>query len=290
MTEHKNDKREFLSVAAGPFLPLVLSILLFLFCAERRARAGAQQPATSPAVVDVPLSTERVVENLVAMNLERAQSLHAYEVTETYRMEYRGFPGARNAEMVVDVKYRSPGPKQFTIQSQTGSRLLIDKVFRRLLRAQEQVLGTEAQKRTALNKDNYTFTSGGYENALSGVEYVLHVSPITKDTFLYRGRIWVDTDDFAVVRLEAEPAKNPSFWTRDVRIEQTYEKVGDFWLPARVHSVTAVRLGGSAEMTIQYSNYVITSADPVGNARNVMAEAAHGQRTTLQAKAVTAKE
>jgi hypothetical protein len=95
--------------------------------------------------------------------------------------------------------------------------------------------------------------------------YVLIVEPKTKDKFLYRGRIWVDAEDFAVVRLEAEPAKNPSFWTKSNEIEQVYMKVNDFWLPASNHSITAIRLGGNAELTIQYNNYQIRGADPIGN-------------------------
>ena len=95
--------------------------------------------------------------------------------------------------------------------------------------------------------------------------YVLIVEPRRKDKFLYCGRIWVDAEDFAVVRLEAEPAKNPSFWTKNSEVEQVYTKVSNFWLPARNHSITTIRLGGRAELTIQYNNYQITSADPFGN-------------------------
>jgi len=64
------------------------------------------------------------------MNIERAQALHAYHGTRIYRVEYRGFPGTRSAEMVVDVKYQSPGMKEFTIQSATGSKMIIEKVFK----------------------------------------------------------------------------------------------------------------------------------------------------------------
>lgn len=31
--------------------------------------------------------------------------------------------------------------------------------------------------------------------------------------------------DYAVTRLEAEPAKNPSFWTKTSEIERSYKKV-----------------------------------------------------------------
>lgn len=89
------------------------------------------------------------------------------------------------------------------------------------------------------------------------------MEPRTKDKFLYRGRIWVDAKDFAVVRPEAEPAKNPSFWTKTAEIAQMYMKVSDFWLPACNHSVTAIRVGGHAELTIDYKDYEITGAGPV---------------------------
>ena len=126
-------------------------------------------------------------------------------------------------------------------------------------------MATEVQRHTALNGDNYDFTLIGRESTPLGSMYVLIVEPKTKDKFLYRGRIWVDAEDFAVARLEAEPAKNPSFWTKSNEVEQVYMKVNGFWLPSRNHSVTTIRLGGRAELTIQYNNYQITGADPVAN-------------------------
>ena len=247
----------------------VLLILLLLFCIGLQQSANAQQPGMSVPVANAPLTTDQVVANLVRMNLERAHALHAYHGTRIYRVEYRGFPGIRSAEMVVDVKYQSPGTKEFTIQSAIGSRIIIDKVFKKLLQAEKDALAAEAQSRTALNSDNYDFTLVGYESTPFSSMYVLIVEPRTKDKFLYRGRIWVDAEDFAVARLEAEPAKNPSFWTKNSEVEQVYMKVSDFWLPARNHSITAIRLGGRAELTIQYNNYQITGADPVGNLRTL---------------------
>ena len=75
----------------------------------------------------------------------------------------------------------------------------------------------------------------------------------------------MDADDFAVARLEAEPAKNPSLWTKNSEIEQVYMKVSDFWLPVRNHSVTEIRLGETAELTIHYNNYQIMSAEQINN-------------------------
>ncbi len=194
------------------------------------------------------------------MNAERAQSLRSYQGKRIYRLEYHGFPGARSAEMAVDVKYQSPGTKQFTIQSETGSKLLIDRVFKKLLQSEKEVLEAENLRRTALDEENYAFTLLRYEITSAGSVYVLAVEPRRKDKFLYSGRIWVDGEDFAVVRIEAEPAKNPSFWIKNTNIEHRYIKVGDFWLPALNHSLTSVRLGGRADLTIEYLDYQVTPA------------------------------
>ena len=259
------DARTGLSTKERMSIFALLLFLLFFACIGLERLASAQQPGGSAPLVNAPLSGEQVVENLVAMNLKRAHALLSYQGTRLYQIEYHGFPGTRSAEMVVDLKYQSPETKEFRIRSATGPKLIIDKVFKRLLQAEQEAQGAEAQKRTALNRDNYDFTLVGYDRTPSSSMYVLSVKPRTTDRFLYRGRIWVDAKDFAVIRLDAEPAKNPSFWTKNNKIEETYTKVSDFWLPERNHSVSAIRFGGRAVLTIHYQNYEITSADPVCN-------------------------
>lgn len=233
--------------------------------------AGAQPSDLPAAEPIIQLSTDDIVTNMVRRNLERAQALGAYQSTRIYRLDYHGFPGSRSAEMIVDVKYRSPGTKEFSIRSEKGSHLLIDRVFHRLLQSEKEALNEENQSRVALNTDNYHFTLAGSERTPAGSFYILSVEPVTNDKLLYRGRIWVDAEDFAVMRIEAAPAKNPSFWTKETKIEQVYTKVGDFWLPVSNRSTSAIRLGGRAYFTIDYQDYQITAATPVGTPRKVAA-------------------
>jgi hypothetical protein len=218
-------------------------------------------PASSSAVCP-RLSAEEVVRNLVRRNLERAQALPAYRSTRTYRTVYRGFPSSRTAEMVVDVTFEPPGTKTFAIRSQTGSKLIIDRVFKKLLESEQEAADAENQKKTALNGDNYLFALAGCEKGAGDLMFVLTVEPKIKAKYLYRGKIWVDAADFAVTRISAEPAKNPSFWIKQTQIEQLYSKVKDFWLPASNRSSTSVRLGGHADFSIEYKDYQLASAPP----------------------------
>lgn len=239
-----------------------LTLKLLLCAGLCQATAGQ----TSNAVDQHPrrqLNAAQVVENLVRMNRERAQALLAYKSTRVYRLEYKGFPGGRKAEMVVNVKYQAPGTKEFEIVSATGSKVLIDRVFKKLLEGEKDAFEAENQKRIAMNQENYEFTMIGPEHGPGGLSYVLSVKPRTKNKYLFQGKIWVDAEQFAVIRIQAEPARNPSFWIKDTKIETLYVNVDDFWLPAHNHSVTAVRLGGHADFSIEYKDYRITGASPL---------------------------
>jgi hypothetical protein len=211
------------------------------------------------------LTAEQVVDNLVRRNLERARALGSYKGTRIYRLEYRGFPSSRTAEITVDVQYRSPATKEFNIRSEKGSHFLVEKVFQRMLQSEKDALTEENQAHVALNNDNYRFTLAGLQTLPTGPSYILAVEPRTGNKLLYRGRIWVDAEDFAVVRIEAQPAKNPSFWTKETTIEQVYGKVGNFWLPVSNRSTSAIRLGGHASFSIDYQDYQITAEVPVSS-------------------------
>jgi hypothetical protein len=242
------------------------SILLALFIALGTGHISVTElPDAGTQKMRAPLELEEVVTRMVEMNRQRAQALAAYRGVRLYRLEYRGFAGSRSAEMAVDMKYESPRTKEFTIRSQSGSKLLIDRVLKKLLQSEKEALGEENQSRVALNADNYRFALIGYESSPSGSFYILSAEPQRSNKFLYRGRIWVDAEDFAVMRVEAVPAKNPSFWTKETKIEQVYSKVDGFWLPLVNRSTSTIRLGGQASLTIEYQSYEITAALPLAH-------------------------
>jgi hypothetical protein len=154
-----------------------------LLSAQLLMCVGAWQPATAhpsntPAIDPrTALTSEQVVDKLIQRNLECPQALAAYQGTRIYRLEHHGFPGSRSAEMTVAVKYRSPVTKEFNIQSETGSRTLIERVFHKLLQSEKDALTAENQARVALNNDNYRFALVGYSSMPTGPCYILSVEP-----------------------------------------------------------------------------------------------------------------
>src|SRR6202158_3220238 len=233
--------------------------LFFLLAATLVGGAGADSGPLPPSIATAPLSVDQVVSNLVRKDQERAQALRHYESIRVYRLSYRGFPGDRDAEMTVAAAYDNPSTKSFKVMSQTGSKLIIDRVFKRLLESEKEAAEPDMHARTLLNGDNYDIAMIGFESSDKGGKYVLAVYPKTKSKYLYRGKVWVDGTDFAVTRIDAEPAQNPSFWTKKSEIHHEYVKVQDFWLPRRNESVSYIRLGGRATLTIEYENYRVNA-------------------------------
>jgi hypothetical protein len=208
-----------------------------------------------------PLTAEQVVQRMVEQNEQRAKALESYRGTRTYQLDYHGVT-TKSATLVVAMTYRRPDEKKFSILSESGSELLQGRVLKRLLEAEVEAVQQDQRRQIAMTPENYEFQLVGNEQTTCGPGfYILEVTPRIKNKFLFRGRIWVEAQDFAIARMEGEPAKNPSWWTKRNEIHVTYQKVGDFWLPARNETNTQVRIVGRTLLTIVYKDYEILNPD-----------------------------
>jgi hypothetical protein len=79
----------------------------------------------------------------------------------------------------------------------------------------------------------------------------------------------VDAKDFAVVRIKGEPGKNPSVWIKKTEVEHRYVKVGEFWLPAENRTESVIRIGGVANLSIEYKDYRIVKAKPLRDSKSL---------------------
>ncbi|HUO17566.1 MAG TPA: hypothetical protein VMX38_21465 [Verrucomicrobiae bacterium] len=220
---------------------------------------AADKSSSKSSFASLPL--DQIIDNLVRRNQERAQALHFAESTRIYHLAYRGFPGDRDGEMTVRaLYYNPPSTKDFDVISQSGSKIILDRVFSRLLEGEKEA--DSMRDRILVNRSNYNFEFVRFDPSPDGGQYVLKLTPKSKNRFLYRGQIWVDAHDFAITRIEGEPAQNPSFWIRKSEVCHEYTKVQGFWVPAHNESVSYIRLGGRATLTIDYKDYTLNQSAP----------------------------
>jgi hypothetical protein len=218
------------------------------------------------AASTAPPTCDQVVEQMIARSKWRAEELKQYHAVRHYQVEYRGFAAAIAARMEVEANFDAATGKSFHIVSQSGSKFLAEKVLKRAVDSEKEAQQDKAA--TALTPANYRFHLAGSESVDGRPAFVLDVEPLTDSKFLYRGRIWVDAVDFAVTKMETEPARSPSFLISRTHIHSTSIKTHGFWLPQEVRSETKVRFGGTAVLTIDYGTYSIMSSAPPSGAGN----------------------
>jgi hypothetical protein len=220
---------------ADPFI-LVLSIVM------------ATVDATS-----APRTADEVVARMIAHDSERQANLHGYTAIRRYVLENRNHH--KQAEMLVRMISREDGSKQFEVVSENGWGGARKHVFPRLLEAETEAARSDLRERSRITPENYSFEMAGTEYVRGRPAYVIAIEPKTPNKYLARGRIFVDAEEYAIVRVEGRPAKNPSFWIKSVHFVHDYDKSGPFWFPASDHSLTDARIFGPTEMTIEYFDY-----------------------------------
>lgn len=201
----------------------------------------------------LPLSALEIVTRLKEANQRRDELMAGYEVLRRYHLKNE--LSDNRATMEVEVTFHAPSELNFEIRSQDGSGFLARRVFGRMMEGEQESLQPENKRRSALVPKNYQFELEGQETLEGRPAYRLQVKPRREDTFLFEGRIWVDAEDFALVRAEGSPVKRPSFWTRKIDFVRTFKKVGPFWLPERTESITEVFLFGTSWATIDNADY-----------------------------------
>jgi len=165
----------------------------------------------------------------------------------------------KRSAIQVSVSCDADGIKHFKVFSEDGWKSANKHVLRKMLESEAETSLPTTRPKTRMVPANYEFRLIGSESLQGRTAYVIDTVPKRSDKYLFRGRIWVDAEDFAVARIEGQPAKNPSFWTRSVHFVQQYQKNGAFWFPASTTSVTEALVFGTTDVSIRYFDYQPTS-------------------------------
>ena len=196
---------------------------------------------------------DEVVARMMARDNERQATLYGYTAARRYVLENQRHH--KRAEMLVRMTCLRDGSKQFETISENGWGGARKHVFPRLLEAETEASRPGLRERSRLIPENYVFEMIGTDYVKERPAYVISITPKTPNKYLTQGRIWIDADEYAIVRIEGKPAKNPSFWIKSVHFVHNYEKRGSFWFPVSDRSVTDARIFGSTEVTIEYFDY-----------------------------------
>jgi hypothetical protein len=180
----------------------------------------------------------------------------------------------KQAEMLVRVGCDADGTKHFEVIDEQGWKAAQKHVLHKMLDSEAEASSRQMRMTTRMSAENYEFRMVSKALLDGRMTYAIDTIPKRHEERLFEGRIWIDAEDYALVRAEGKPAKNPSFWTRRVHFVHTYQKSGPFWFPASTESVTDVRIFGSTSLSIHYFDYTPIPVQAPPEAASVVAQGA----------------
>jgi hypothetical protein len=137
-----------------------------------------------------------------------------------------------------------------------GDSTVKNQVIARYLSAEAEAQRDESPS-LAVTPANYKFKYKR-RGALDGREvHIFQVTPRKKGPGLFKGEVWIDAATYLRVQESGYLVKNPSIFLKRVDFVRKYEIRNGVSVPLQVKSVVATRLAGTAELTIDYSNFSV---------------------------------
>jgi outer membrane lipoprotein-sorting protein len=204
-----------------------------------------------------PLAAGDIVLKMSDRLVRRDTQLSSYTVNRTYEVvsDDKKPPYVVRSEMTFSA---SPKSKNFKLLSKSGTGGTIpNMVYDHAVTAEKESLTVTAAKQSGITTENYDFVLQGQEQS-AGVDcYVLELKPKRNDKMLLKGKIWVTTSNFDIVRVEGFTAKSPSIWIKKIYLIRQFQEINGLWLPKQEDWIVDVRLYGQLKVKINHQDYKI---------------------------------
>ena len=215
--------------------------------------------AACTAQTEQSLGVDEILCRAAEARIRQGKALQNYSATRWYNIRFDR--NGDTARMTVQVDYRCGAGKAFYILAANEANGILGRVLRRIVDDEQQASHDPNRDATNITPQNYDVQLLGTEPVGGHHCYVLGLHPRHKSKYLLNGKAWVDAQDFGLVRIAGRPAANLSFWVGKPWIDQSFTKIGDFWLASANHSVTDAKLFGRTELTVQSGDYRVPGMD-----------------------------
>jgi len=254
------------------FALVLIFISLILHLSGARAQSDREESGTDVAAPVEPLPPDidesRLFSELLTHTEIRNAALAGYTEQRTYQVT--DLTGRVRAQEVGQMEYRAPDKKTFVTTSESGSVLVRSLALNPLIASEIDAASAKQHHDSAITPANYTLELLGEQQIGTYRCIIARAKPKRPDKYLFEGKVWIDLEDFAVVRIAGHPAKKLSFWIERVEFVREYQKIDGFWLSKKDETHVQVRMYGKKVLTIDHQNYIVTGVrnaeDSVQNA------------------------
>jgi hypothetical protein len=231
---------------------IVAMTSLLIVLVQIPAGAEGKRPAK-----DLP-PVETILNRLRAYEEWQEQHLREYRVQRTFHAANLRF----NLESTLEVRtvFRKPNSFDSEVLRSEGSKLIRERVFDKLLEAEEDSRNREASQ-SAITTANYNFELLAREDCDGRPCYRLKMTSKRKEKYNIDGELWLDAEDGAIRRMHGSPAKRPSFWALHTEIDRRYSRINGFWLFESMETNSDIFVGGHSTLKVAHSYVSVVGED-----------------------------
>jgi hypothetical protein len=213
-------------------------------------------------VAQQPQDIGGIVRGVDASVRSRIDRLAGYTVTEHYAV-FRGKDEAHPAaEMLVKTTYTRQNGKSYEIISQSGSSLWRNEVLHTLLDNEKRMSQPGNVETALIDSANYQMSlDTNPREQLNGRDcLVLDITPRRTSEYLFKGKLWVDAQDFSIVQLQGTASKSAFFLASAAEVSRQYQEMDTLPMATHAQAVSGSALLGRTIVKVDYTNYQLDLA------------------------------
>ena len=241
-------------------LPLVW--ILIAFCTDPSMASSA---AGSPASAG---SGETLSSPAQALRAYQARAMRQLTIladsSDDTSVEAELEKTSQRAEFLLKRTFSAPRSLAYTAVTFQGDRFVKTNVIARLLQSDVDRVQKEDGLRVAIVESNYNFSFRNIEDLDGRKVYTFVLKPRRKESGLFKGKIFIDTQTGHILRARGKLSKSPSWWIKRVDFTQDYIDIGEFTMPLETRLLTQVRIVGPIAIVIRHASYEVHSIDETG--------------------------
>lgn len=221
---------------------LPVGLLLLSVCVARPG-AGVPLPRSSDA------AGAALVERFLAREDEPLTSYSGVRCLEASNQRFKA-----TGSMQVAVTQSPERGLEWTILREEGSGYIRNKVLKKALEGERDMIARGEPARAALSLDNYEIAlhapaEAAAEDGLGTMR--LQLVPRRKDVLLVRGSVLITDPEADLLEVQGQLARTPSWWTTKVDVVRTYGRVAGVRVPVEMSSTAQVRIAGRSQFRMR---------------------------------------
>ena len=212
---------------------LILAWILIAFCAAPCVASSAPDSPASTGKGETLSSPAQALQAYQTRTIRQLTTLAAS--TDDTSIDAELVSTSQRAEFLLKRTFSAPRSLAYTAVNFQGDTFVKNSIIVHLLQSDVDRVHKTDGLTFAIVASNYRFSFQNTEDLDGRRVYVFLIKPRRKQSGLFKGKIFIDTQTGHLLHATGKFSRSPSWWIKRVDFTQDYVDVGEFTMPLETH-------------------------------------------------------